>query len=230
VVLGSGAGGAGRIALLLLFVLCVSSLSGCKRGALMDWLRERNALPGGPAVRDRTATLEGVLHGTDCPDGLARCVAGAVEVSHVARVPNPCPQATIHPEECQCPWEAIETCPKGCSAEGTVVVTPPSQAAPRLCAPDPSNPPARPAPAAIPPAGACTDTPPGTYRCVGSLVVSCADATAATPTTPADPRAPPIPRVIAACIRGCADESQGGDFLDEEEADPEAAARILCAR
>ena len=94
-----------------------------------------------------------MMSGVDCPDGLARCVGGAVEVSHVARIPRPCPPSS-RPEDCQCPWEAVETCPRGCTEDGTEVVTPPDRAAARLCAPDPANPSARLALGTLPPPGA----------------------------------------------------------------------------
>ena len=54
------------------------------------------------------------------------------------------------------------------------------------------------------------------YRCLGSLVIAC---------SPGD--AGWSAKVFAACARGCFQE---GESLGEEEADPEGAARILCAR
>jgi hypothetical protein len=155
-----------------------------------------------------------MMGGIDCPDGLARCVGGAVEVSHVARIPRPCP-ATSRPEDCQCPWEAVETCPLGCTQEGTEVVVPPDRAAARLCASDPSNPPARPVVGVLPPPGACGAEG---YRCLGSVVIAC---------SPGSDDGGLMARVFAACVRGCFQE---GESLGEEEADPEGAARILCAR
>ena len=56
------------------------------------------------------------------------------------------------------------------------------------------------------------------YRCIGSVVIACSVAGDA-----GSLRA----RVFAACARGCFQE---GEALGEEEADPEGAARILCAR
>ncbi len=192
----------GYLVLTLLFAL---ALPACKKGWLATWIRER-----GPSAK--TAAPLTMLNGVDCPDGLARCVSGAVEVSHVARIPRPCP-STVRPEECQCPWEALETCPLGCTEEGTEVVTPPEHAVARLCSPDPANPPARPAPGVTAPPGACEAEG---YRCIGSVVVACAPGSTGF-----------VARVLAACVGGCFQE---GEALGEEEADPMAAARILCAR
>jgi hypothetical protein len=153
-----------------------------------------------------------MLNGVDCPDGLARCIGGAVEVSHVGRIPRPCP-STVRPEECQCPWEAVETCPRGCTEDGTEVVVPSERAAARLCAPDPINPPVRPAVGALVPPGACEAEG---FRCIGSLVVVCVATDAGLVAQP-----------LAACVRGCFRE---GEAMGDEEADPEGAARILCAR
>ena len=188
-----------------LFLLC-----GCQRGCLSTWIRDRGAA-------SKIATPLTMMRGIDCPDGLARCVGGAVEVSHVARIPRPCPPSN-KPEECQCPWEAVGECPRGCAEEGTIVVVPPDRASSRLCAPDPANPSARPVVGIPAPPGACDTLG---YRCMGSLVIACSPA-------PGDAGAvaAPVARPFAACVRGCAQE---GEALGEEEADPEGAARILCA-
>jgi hypothetical protein len=195
-----------RAALFLVF------LSGCQRGCLTTWIRDRGSA-------SKAAAPLTMMNGIDCPDGLARCVGGSIEISHVARVPRPCPPSS-RPEDCQCPWEATATCPRGCSEEGTEVVVPPDRAAARLRAPDPQNPPARPVQGVLAPPGACGVEG---YVCIGSLVVACS-ATAA-PGTGSDGGL--TPRVFAACVRGCFQE---GETLGEEEADPEGAARILCAR
>jgi hypothetical protein len=185
--------------------------AGCKRGALMEWLRQKEAAPS--IASPKTATLDAILHGTDCPDGLARCLGGTVEVSRVARIPNPCPQAAEHPAECACPWDAIGTCPRGCASEGTEVVSAPEEANGRLCAPDPMNPSFRPAPAAMAPPATCDDIPPDTVRCVASLVIVCRGADTLRPS------------VVAACVRGCVHE---GESLGEGEA-VSLAPQILCA-
>jgi hypothetical protein len=192
-----------RIPFALLPVLL--ALSGCQRGCLATWLRDRGSA-------SKTATPLTMMNGIDCPDGLGRCVGGAVEVSRVARVPRPCP-ASARPEDCECPWEAVENCPRGCTEEGTEVVVSSDRAAARLCAPDPLNPPARPVVGILPPPGACDADG---YRCLGSLVIACSTGEGGR-----------IGRVFAACVRGCFQE---GESLGEEEADPEGAARILCAR
>ena len=191
------------VPLLVLLAAC----AGCQKGWLADWIRNR-----GPSTK--TVTPLTMMNGVDCPDGLARCVGGAVEVSHVARIPRPCP-STSRPEDCQCPWEAVANCPRGCTGDGTEVVVPPERAAARLCSPDPANPPARPAIGALAPPGACDVEG---YRCIGSLVVVCEARGEARD-------AGLVPRVLAACVRGC---FRDGETMGEEEADPEAAARILC--
>jgi hypothetical protein len=196
-----------REAVVISVLALAACVCGCQKGWLANWIRER-----GPGAK--TATPVTMMNGVDCPDGLARCVGGVVEVSHVARIPRPCP--STHPDECQCPWEAVENCPLGCTEDGTEVVTPPERAAARLCAPDPMNPPARPVVGGIAPPGACEEARDEVYRCIGSFVVAC---------TPGDVGVEA--RVLAACVRGCFLE---GESLGEEEAGPEAAARILCAR
>jgi hypothetical protein len=190
-------------------------LSGCERGCLATWIRDRGAA-------SKAAAPPTMLSGIDCPDGLARCVAGAVEVSQVARVPRPCPPSS-RPEDCQCPWVAIETCPTGCADEGTAVVVSPAHAAGRVCAPDPLNPPARPVQGISPPPAACETAG---YRCLGSLVVACSPA-ADVRADGADVAPALVGRVYAACVHGCFQE---GEALGEDEADPEGATRILCAR
>lgn len=96
---------------------------------------EGRALPTG-----RAADPPGDLTGTDCSPGLARCVAGAVEVSLVARLPFPCDEARGGPEgrigRCTCPWVATVRCPAGCVDEDVVVAAPADVAARQLCASD----------------------------------------------------------------------------------------------
>jgi hypothetical protein len=74
----------------------------------------------------------------DCPDGLARCVGGVLEVSDLARIPMPC-KASEGKTPCACPWRAVGECPHGCLAEGVEVVSTPDRPAGRLCL-DPANP------------------------------------------------------------------------------------------
>jgi hypothetical protein len=187
--------------------LAALPLAGCKRGWLADWLKGHNATSEPPPA------AAPFVNAVDCPDGLARCIGGVVEVSRVARVPQPCPPGA-EKKTCTCPWDAVDKCDRGCAAEGAEVVAPPDRAAARVCASDPLNPVARPAPLAVAPSGACDDDG---YRCVQSLVVACDEA------EDAGWRA----RVVAACARGCVHE---GESLREEEADFEGATRILCAR
>jgi hypothetical protein len=189
-------------------VFSALALTGCKRGSLADWLKGHGASNGPPPL------AAPFVAAVDCPDGLARCIGGVVEVSRVARVPQPCPPGA-EKKTCTCPWDAVDKCDRGCAAEGTEVVVSPERAAARVCANDPANPIARPAPFAVPPAGVCGDAE--GFRCVGSLVLAC---------EPGDGAASEG-RVVAACTRGCFRE---GELLREEEADVEGATRILCAR
>jgi len=196
-------------------------LGGCERGCLSTWLAELGV--GRPSATPPKGALP--LSGVDCPDGLARCVGGVVEVSRASHYTLPCadPQAG-----CMCPWDSLGPCPLGCAADGVEVVVPPERALAQLCATDPASPVARPiAPTAMPP-GACDDVrestePPTTpagpstpdenvYRCLASIVVACSSSGGR--------------KAVAACVRGCFHD---GDTVDEEEADPDEAARILCA-
>jgi hypothetical protein len=152
----------------------------------------------------------------DCPDGLARCVGGAVESSRLARIPLPCTKSESS-EGCVCPWDSVGECSNGCAAEGVTLVIEPDRALARLCAPDPNKPPSsRAAPMAVAPPGACQGQAEGEgYRCTASLVLACTGGGEAGSA-----------RVLAACLRGCAHD---GDVLGLDEADPERASRILCA-
>ena len=165
------------------------------------------------------------MNAVDCPDGLARCIGGVVEVSRVSHYELPC---TGSPETCLCPWDSLGDCPRGCAAEGVEAVIPRDRAFVQLCAPDPADPTeafARPAPGVAPPPGACeTDG----VRCVGSLVVACRESAAPGAGGAAPGAADGVTaRTIATCLHGCAHE---GDGIDEEAVADEAAVRILCAR
>ena len=199
----------------------VLGLGGCERGCLATWLTEHGA--GKPSASPPKGALP--LNGVDCPDGLARCVGGVVEVSRASHYTLPCtdPQAG-----CTCPWDSLGPCALGCAADGVEVVAAPERALAQLCATDPANPVARPIAEAAMPPGACEDvgattasrptaggpsTPEErTYRCLASVVVTCSSFGGG--------------KAVAACAHGCFHD---GDTLDEEEADPESAARILCA-
>ena len=143
----------------------------------------------------------------DCPDGLARCEAGEVEVSRLAAIPQPCKG---QPKDCACPWERIATCPgEVCVADGVELVVERSHAAAQLCAPGADAGPL----SLAPPPGALPTTPCDEgelYKCAGGNVVGCS-----------------ANAVLAQCLRGCAAEGTG---IDEEGVDREAAVAILCSR
>lgn len=84
--------------------------------------------PAGSAANQRRD-----LSGTDCSDGLARCVAGHVEVSRLGHVPHPCePRAGV---TCACPWDDVGACEVGCAAEHLEISAEPDAAKSQLCSP-----------------------------------------------------------------------------------------------
>ncbi len=111
----------------LVFLLLASA---CDRGCASRWIAGR---------KESVATAPSVFGpALDCPDGLARCVGGVLELSELARIPLPCKASESH-SQCVCPWRAAGECPHGCLAEGVEVVSAPEQAPTRLCF-DPANP------------------------------------------------------------------------------------------
>ncbi|HEY3818596.1 MAG TPA: hypothetical protein VGL81_15585 [Polyangiaceae bacterium] len=176
-------------------------LFGCERGCARSWFEEhgvardgRREAPGSPA-----------LNAVDCPDGLARCNDGVVEVSRLAMIAQPCHGS---PEQCRCPWERVQECDRGCAAEGLTIVAEREKGRAQLCAPE--------ADAGVS-ARALAVTSPGQceedelYRCSAGAVVSCAESA-----------------VVGMCVRGCFTE---GASIDREIAvSREAAFAILCSR
>jgi hypothetical protein len=111
-------------------LLCLLLVSACDRGCASRWIAKRKeSVASGPSV---------FAPALDCPDGLARCVGGVLEVSELARIPMPCSASEGH-GQCACPWRAVGECSHGCLAEGVEVVSAPERAATRLCL-DPTNP------------------------------------------------------------------------------------------
>lgn len=193
-------------------------LLGCQRGCLSSWLA--NGLSNGGIMDDPKSgggggslALPLALGAVDCPDGLARCVGGALETSRLARRPDPC---TGSPEKCACPWDKVQTCPTGCAADGVTVVMAPELAPIQLCAPAPGDVFVR--PLAPHPGGAASAPTLGAacgeerFRCIASTVMACS---------------PVPPRPLGVCIKGCVVEGQG---LDEDGVGDEAAMGILCVR
>jgi hypothetical protein len=199
----------------LLFVL-----GGCERGCLSRWIAERGAPPSpGGATASPDRGLE--LAGTDCSDGLLRCVGGRIEASRLAHLPHPCGadrSGEAHRAACACPWDPLGRCASGCAVDGLEVLGAPSDAgAAQLCRPD--------APVARP---LLPDDPAPTEVCAGRSV-ACVDGIVRTCEA-----AGRVTRPLAVCLHGCAMavaiDSTG------DTADPGAAARpdglvaILCQR
>jgi hypothetical protein len=189
-------GGGVRCLPVWLFVALVG-LCGCEKGCARSWFQQ-HGVGGAPS-----ASPGALLNAIDCPDGLARCVEGVVEVSRLATIPMPCAGRA---GGCECPWEREGDCDRGCVASGANVVMERDRALRQLCVQAPDGGPA--VRATLEPAD-CDDEV--LYRCAGGAVVSCAQ------------RA-----VIGRCDRGCAME--GGDIGVDVPVDREGAFAILCSR
>lgn len=181
-------------------VLALFLLAGCERGCARSWLGEHGVGQGssssGPAA---------MLNAVDCPDGLARCSEGAVEVSRLASIPQPCKGPS---ERCACPWERVGECPHACAADGTEVVMDRRVALVQLCAPLGDAGIVAMSGVGISPHG-CDEGE--AYRCSGGVVVACA-ANAS----------------VASCARGCV--AEGASIEDDVPMTREAAFAILCLR
>ena len=201
------------------------ALSGCERGCLARWLADNGvggAAPEGagggpPSGAPRHLGLEG----TDCSDGLLRCVGGNVEASRAAHVPYPC-RAEQRGERriaCECPWDVVGRCASGCASEGLEALGAPTDAGvAQLCRPD--------APVARPflpgdPASSTICTIEG-VACVDGIVRAC--------------QAPGhVSRPLATCLMGC-QSHVGIDTWGGAETDPGAprdldgVVSILCRR
>jgi hypothetical protein len=194
-------GGGGRCLPVSLFVALLALLCGCERGCARSWLDSHG-------VGDTTGGQKGgpVLNAIDCPDGLARCVEGVVEVSRLTTIPQPCNQAGAGAGACACPWERAGDCDRGCVAEEATFLVERDRALVQLCAPAPdAGPKVLPA---LQPADCDEDV---LYRCASGAVVACEQHA-----------------VVARCERGCATE--GGDIGTDVRIDREGAFAILCSR
>ena len=181
-----------------LFVLLLVTLCGCERGCARSWLERRGVgEPGGAPAGG------GSINAIDCPDGLARCTNGIVEVSRLATLQQPCPG----PQGCVCPWERAGECGRGCVSDGTTVVLDGPKALTQLCAAARDAGPLR-FVSVLEPADCDEDV---LYRCAAGAVVSCEQHA-----------------VVARCERGCAME--GGDVGIDVTIDREAAFAIHCSR
>ncbi len=142
----------------------------------------------------------------DCPDGLARCSQGVVEVSRLATLALPC---TTPEKSCACPWQAVGACAAGCAAEGVEIVVAEELSLRQLCAPAHGSSSFAFAPLGPIAADACEEAQ--LYRCAGGGVIDCN-----------------AHRVVALCSHGCSAE---GSFVDDEwPVGREAAFAILCSR
>jgi hypothetical protein len=177
-----------RVAQWAVIVVAVT-FAGCERGCLTSWLGDHGVGGAGPRGASDAGRLD--LTGTDCSDGLARCVDRRIEVSRLAHLPSRCSGSPL-PEPvkgggCECPWESVGTCATSCVVDGVEVVADADAAAVQLCRPE--LPVARPYGAADPPlAGVCTEEG---ITCRDGVVRGC-DA----------PGAPP--RALGKCLEGCA--------------------------
>jgi hypothetical protein len=149
------------------------------------------------------------MRSIDCPDGLARCTGGVVEVSRLASRPDPCAGSR---EACECPWDRLSPCRLGCVAEDVEVVVSRERAVAQLCAPEPGG------------GAAYVEAPPpfedggidcadGRYICAGSWIVSCSSDTP--------------PHRLARCINGCTSEAL---TLDDDTLTDRQATALLCRR
>ena len=189
-------------------VLACSLVSACTRGCLTEPLQKTGLTsdPTGPAK-----AWFG-LGEVDCPDGLARCVGGAVQTSQAARRPSPCRGS---PKACACPWVVLAACPVACVAEGVEAILPPDRALSQLCTP--ASPSGVSPPYAHPPAPSSVARSVGeacegeTFVCLASIVVACE----------------PSPRALATCAAGCSTDRavERGAALSDE-----GAVAVLCAR
>jgi len=205
----------GRSANLVLLAMLVVGVCGCERGCLARWLEDRGEAPAG---KPRTLGLEG----TDCSDGLLRCVEGRVEASRAAHLPHGCgggAGGTERRTACECPWDFVMQCASGCAREGLEAIGVLSDAgAVQLCRP--SAPVARPVLPGDPvPTDICTSEG---VACVDGIIRAC--------------EAPGLPtRAVATCLNGCQShvgmDGWGDDSGDPGALkDPDGVASILCRR
>jgi hypothetical protein len=200
-----------RVSAALALAALAFGVSACERGCLSRWLEEKSVTPAvgsGGGHRDAAPSFD--LQGTDCSDGLARCVEGRVETSVAAHVPHPCTPSREKPGSCECPWQVAGRCEAGCVKDGVEVVATPDVARAQLCAA--TEPLLRPLlPAETASVSICADEG---VSCVDGVVRACA--------TRGQPAA-----AIGGCAHGCAAGIgvEPGDVLTGN-----GCAAILCRR
>ncbi len=177
------------------------ALSACGGEQVQAWLRELG-VRGGPEANAVEKQPPGVV---DCPDGLARCIDGTVEVSRLGERTRPC----RGPERsCECPWEPLDRCGRRCVAEGIEVVMDRGRALVQLCEGDADAGPVQ--SEAAPSLAMCDEEQ--LYRCRASAIVDCL-----------------AHRTVLSCPRGCVADGASIDDADGPVA-REAAFAILCSR
>jgi hypothetical protein len=198
-------------------------LSGCERGCLTTWLAERGGggqrptASGGSTPMSRRSMD---LSGTDCSDGLLRCVGGHVEASRATHLPHPCGSTSTREQPaCVCPYDPIAICSSGCAEDGLEVIGEATDAgAAQLCRPE--MPVARPLlPGEPAPTDICVDEG---ITCREAIVRTCDGAGQPT-------------RALAHCLYGCQtyiaidsiDGIRGGHGT---RTNPDGAISILCRR
>jgi hypothetical protein len=182
----------------------------CERGCAWGWLRQHGAGEGregpeGQSARSSPASGSLSVNAIDCPDGLARCLAGNIEASHLTAIPWPCHgPASV----CACPWEHAASCANGCVVDGLELAMERGRAAAQLCALGvDAGPLVYPSDIAL--VAGCDEGQ--LYRCSTGAIIDCA-----------------LRKSIAHCVRGCAAEEA---FVDDgQPVRREAAFAILCSR
>lgn len=199
------------IAVVVRSLLLVVACAGCQRGCLATWLAEQRG------ERGASSTGSSPLEGTDCSDGLVRCIDGHVEASVLAHVPFPCTSGPEGSKACSCPWRVLAECRAGCAEEGLELVARSDVDAgalgEALCRP--LAPVAR---AVLPADGVTPGVCPGrSLRCTDGVVRSCE--AAGTPERP-----------VAWCLHGC--EARLSIDLDDTGGSTNLDGRvpILCRR
>lgn len=198
----------------LLLLLLLAGVTGCQRGCLSSWLGEHGVGGARPETQGESTQTPSALGGTDCSDGLMRCVDGNVERSILAHLSSTCGATPEKKESCVCPWESVARCTSGCAVdpETVIVVTRALNdgGVTRLCRAD--------SPIALPltpdtkvEVEVCSASG---FACRDSIVVRCE--------RPGQPA-----KALGRCLFGC---DEGLAMGDGETTDLDGALAILCRR
>lgn len=205
------------VALVIAGLATLSCDGGCERGCLSARLGDPAGVGGGPRGSRSGGGGDGGLSpndlgGTDCSDGLARCVEGRVETSLGGHVRHPCAKPGERGGSCECPWAAAGSCANGCVKDGLEVVASADVARVQLCQPAAGESVLR----------TVLATESTTVSICADDAVSCADGLVRTCAV----RGQPV-RLVAACAVGCAAgiALEPGDLLTGD-----GPAMILCRR